>query len=448
MSEAPSLVQPPAVGKLRALKLPAIAERTLKSGLRIVVARKPGIPLVEARVAIPLCRGGDSGEPAQRRVFANALLTGTAERSELQIAEDLQSMGASLNVSADADDLNLSGSVLSTQVSPFLDLLAEVVMQPTFPDDDVNVQRDRTAQEVMMIRSQPAGLAQIALSKRLFGKHPYGAALPTPQTVSKVKPSDLKKLHKERVVPKGSVVVLVGDISPQRGLDLVEQAFEGWKGRATAVSLPPVPELKSGPVNLVHREGGVQSTIRLARFGLEPTAEDYPKLLLANLIFGGYFAARLSDNIREDKGYTYGIYSTMQTQRHASLLAIGTDVATDVTVPTLVELHYEMGRMVALPPKPAELDAAKKYQSGTLAMSVNTQAYLASQLLSIAKRGQPFEFLRELPKLVENVTAADVQEISWKFLGQQSFATVIVGDANTVKPRLESYMPVKVVEAG
>ena len=448
MSDAPSLVQPPAVGKLRALKLPSIADRTLKSGLRVIVARKPGIPLVEARVAVPVGRGGDSGQPAHRRVLGNALLAGTAERSALQIAEDLQSMGASLDVGADADDLVLSGSVLSTQISPFLELLAEVVTQPTFPDDDVSIERDRTAQEVTLIRSQPAGLAQIALSKRLFPKHPYGAGLPTPQVVNRVTAAQLRSFHKERIVPKGSVVILVGDISPQRGLDLVEQAFEGWKGRSAAVGLPSVSELKTGPAELVHREGAVQSTIRVARFGLEPTDADYAKLLVANLIFGGYFAARLSDNIRENKGYTYGIYSTMQNLRHASLFAIGTDVAGEVTVPTLVELHYEMGRMVALPPTPAELDAAKKYHSGMLAMSVNTQAVLATQLLVIAKRGQPFEFLRELPKLVEKVTAADVQEISWRFLGPPSFVTVIVGDAQSVKPRLESYMPVKVVEAG
>ena len=168
MNIAPSLVSPPAVGKLRALKLPAIAERTLKSGLHVVVARKPGIPLVEARVAVPVCRGGDSGDPARRRVMANTLLSGTARRDALQIAEDLQSMGASLDVGADADDLTLSGSVLSTQISPFLALLAEVVTQPVFPDNDVSIQRDRTAQEVMMIRSEPGGLASIALGKRLY----------------------------------------------------------------------------------------------------------------------------------------------------------------------------------------------------------------------------------------------------------------------------------------
>lgn len=448
MNVAPSLVQPPAVGKLRALKLPAIAERTLKSGLHVVVARKPGIPLVEARVAVPLCRGGDSGAPAQRRVLGNSLLAGTDRRSALQIAEDLQSLGASLDVGADADDLNLSGSVLSTQISPFLDLLAEVIISPAFPDHDVSIERERTAQEVTLTRSQPAGLAQIALAKRLFGRHPYGAGLPTPETVMKVTPAQLRTFHKERVLPKGSVLVLVGDISPQRGLDLVEQAFGDWKGRGAAVGLPAVDPLKSGPVNFVHREGSVQSTIRVARFGLEPKDQDYAQLLVANLIFGGYFAARLSDNIREDKGYTYGIYSSLQAQRYASMLAIGTDVATGVTVPTLVELHYEMGRMVALPPKPEELEAAKKYQAGTLAMSVNTQAYLASQLLGVVKRGQSFEFIRELPKLVEKVTADDVLDVSTRFLAPPSYATVIVGDASAVVPRLENYLPVKQVEAG
>lgn len=448
MSALPSFVQPPAVGKLRALKLPAIAERTLKSGLHVVVARKPGVPLVEARVAVPMCRGGDSGEPVRRRVLANALLSGTTKRTALQIAEDLQSMGASLHAGADADDLTLSGSVLSTQVAPFLDLVAEVISSPTFPEDEVTIERERTAQEVMLIRSQPAGLAQMALSKRLFGRHPYGGGLPTPEVVMRVTPAQLRAFHKERVVPKGSVLILVGDISPQRGLDLVEAAFSDWKGRGAAVGLPPVAELKSGPVHVVHREGSVQSSIRVARFGLEPKDENYARLLVANLIFGGYFGARLSVNIREDKGYTYGIYSLMQAQRHAAILAVATDVATDVTLPTLVELHYEMGKMVALPPTADELDAVKKYQAGTLAMSVNTQASLASQLLGVVKRGQSFEFLKELPTLVQKVTAEEVHDIAARFLAPPSYATVIVGDANAVLPRLEPYLPAKVVEAG
>jgi zinc protease len=439
----PSLVSPPPVGKLRALKLPAIEERKLKNGLRVVVARKPGVPLVEARLAVPLARNGSSGDVGVRRLFANALITGTSNRSALKIAEDLQSMGASLDTGADSDDLSVYGSVLSTQVAPFLDLMAEVVTDPVFPDDETAIMADRTAQEIMLTLSQPSGLAQIAFAKRMFGKHPYGAGLPKPESVMKIGRSKLADFHTERIVPKGAVLVLVGDITPKRGLDLAEQAFGSWKGRSGVGELPEVAPLKAGPVELVHREGSVQATIRTGRFGLPPEDADYPKLLLANLIFGGYFAARLSDNIREDKGYTYGIYSSLQNFRRASLVAVGTDVATDVTVATLVELHYEMGRMVALPPKPEELEGAKKYQAGTLAMSVNTQSYLASQLLALLKRGQSVERLKELPKEVEQVTAEDVQEISSRFLGASGFATVIVGDADVIGPKLGSYMEVK-----
>jgi len=448
VNASPSLVDLPAVGKLRALKLPALAERTLKNGLRIVVARKAGVPLVEARLAVPLCRGGDSGEVGTRRLLANILLGGTSTRSALKIAEDLQSMGASLDTGADADDLSVYGSVLATQITPFLELMAEVVTGPTFPDDELSVQADRTAQEINLILSQPSGLAQMAFAKRLYGTHPYGAGLPKPESILKISRNKLSDYHSERVLPKGSVLVLVGDINPKHGLDRAEQAFSGWKGRGAAIGLPEVQPLKPGPVQIVHRPGGVQSTIRVGRFGLSPDHADYPALLLANLIFGGYFAARLSDNIREDKGYTYGIYSSLQSSRAASVVAVGTDVATDVTVATLVELHYEMGRMVALPPKPEELEAAKKYQAGTLAMSVNTQSYLASQLLALLKRGQDVERLRELPKLVEQVTAEQVQEISGRFLAASGFATVIVGDAEAVEPKLANYMPTKVIKGG
>ncbi len=437
-------VQPPTVGPLPPIRLPAVADVVLPNGLRVVAARRPGVPRFEARLHVPTARGGTPADPARRLVLAGAILGGTSRRSSIQIAEDLQAMGGGLDASANSEELVLAGSALASEIGAFLELLGEVVATASYPNEEVLLQRERASQEVRLNRSQPAVIAQEAFQGRLYGRHPYGRPMPTPEAVARAGAGALRTLHSERVLPSGSVLIIVGDVPPGRAVAAATRAFAGWKGRRTKAGLPPATLRTDHPTLIVDRAGAVQTSIRIGGAALPRKHPGHPALSLANLVFGGYFAARLSDNIREKRGYTYGAYSLIQNRRAGSYFFITTDVGTEVTLPALVETRYELGRMVAEPPPAEELTAAKRYLAGTIAMGIGTQTGLAAYLSLLTANDLPIEYLREFPRQIERLTAEQVHEAAVEFLSPKHMATVLVGDGSRITRAIEAVDDIEV----
>jgi zinc protease len=435
-----SLVPP--LGPPPRVRSPRVAERTLDSGLRVVAVRKPAVPLVELRLRVPFT-GTAPTYPARATLLADTMLTGTVRRSQVELAEALQALGASLSVSVDADRLLLGGAVLSTGLRPLLDLVAEVLTGATYPADRVTAERRRLLDRIAIARSQPSVLAREALRRRLFGDHPYARELPDLDTLAAVTPAQLRRLHGQRVVPAGAVLVLVGDLSPARALDVATAALHGWTGEAGRALPRPLPRVRPGPTVLVHRPGSVQSSIRLGGAALGRDDPAYPALQLANLVFGGYFSSRLVENIREDKGYTYSPHSRIDHGAAGSTLVVEADVATDVTAPALLEIGYELGRMAALRVTQSELDDVRQYAVGSLSLSVATQAGLASTLTGLLGVGLTADWLREHPVRLAKVTVDDVAEVADRILAPSRLAAVVLGDAEATEQRIAALCPVE-----
>ena len=437
----------PEVPPLRAVKLPTVAERNLGNGLRLVAARRSGVPRLEARLLVPSARNGKPPDAARATVFGKTLLAGTEQRTSVQIAQELQRLGGGLEAAVDAEDVVIYGSALSSELPRFLALLSEVVTQATHPSDEVALQRDVAAQEITLALSQPATLARRALMRRLFGDHPYGQPLPSPEAVAAVKPGQLRKFQDKRLRPEGAILVLVGDVQPSRALDLAEAALASWEPGGGTPGLP-VPTIGAPTTTLlVDRPGSVQTNLRIGGPAIGRTDPDYPSLALANLVFGGYFVSRLVDNIRERRGYTYSPGSGVQQYRQASFFSIQADVGTDVTGPALVETRYELNRMLAGPIEPAELLSAKRYLSGTLSMSIQTQSGLASYLGTLAESNLPIEHLRDFPAAVDALTEDEVIDAARRFLDPRKLTTVMVGDASKIQPVVAAFDDVEVVPA-
>jgi len=429
----------PEVGRFRPTRLPAVAERTFAGGLRALAVRKPGIPLVQARMMLPAPRpaAGDA-DRARQLVLAPALLSGTTRRDSVEVAEALQRMGASVGFSVDSEDLRLQGSTLAPALAEFLTLVGELLAEPAFPGGEVAVERARKAQEVELRRAEPAVVARAALKRRVFGTHPYAGGLPDPAVVAQVRAPDLRRYFTGRVRARGGVLVLVGDLRPARALDVAEAALGPWSGASGAAALPPLPPVEPGPIVLVDRPGAAQSNVRIAgpaRTRLDP---GLPALQLATMIFGGYFSSRLVENIRERHGYTYSPRSWIEHQPLGSLLNVSADVGTAVTAPALLETRYELGRMATVPVGQDELDGARRYLIGTTALSTQTQAGLADYLLALTVAGVGLDYLRDLPRRLQQVTVADVAAAAAEHLAPARLATVILGDAAAVRPGLEA----------
>ncbi|SCL68973.1 M16 family metallopeptidase [Micromonospora chersina] len=429
----------PALGPNRRLKLPKQAERTLDNGLTVIAVRRSAIPLVELRLWMPfgrthLARGG---------MLAQTLLSGTETHTATQLAAELQKVGGGLSAGVDPDRLMLSGASLVTGLDRMLELLADVLTGATYPADWVETERDRLVDRIQVAQSQPAHLARTALLKRIYGRHPYAVQTPEPDQVRAVKPPVLRRLHAERVHPAGAVLVLVGDVQPERALDAAERALSGWQGDGQPAELPPAPPLEPGPLLLVDRPGSVQSSLRIALPAVPRTHPDHAALQLANLVFGGYFSSRWVENIREDKGYTYGPHSLVEHSVAGSVLVAAAEVATEVTAPALLETLYELGRLATVPPKPDELEQARQYALGTLQLGMSTQAGLASLTSAYAGNGLRLDFLAEHAARLAAATVDDVTAAAARYLAPAQAVTVVLGDAERVADSLATLTPVR-----
>ncbi len=433
----------PEISPPSAMKVPAPKVRTLGNGLAVWAVRKPGIPLVQLRLVLPTSRTRTGPtERARQRLLARTLLAGTRRSSQNDLAARLQGIGGGLAAGADAEDLSLSGSALSTELVPLLEMVHEVLAESTFPADEVAVEQRRLQEELAMAASQPSTIARLAVTSRVYGSHPYGDPLPSGEEVGRVTRGQLAAYLRNRASPDGGHLVLVGDVPAGRLLDAAEAALGSWSSGPPASGLPAPPPFSPGPIVLVDRPGSVQTSIRLAGPALPRQHPDAAALALALTIFGGSFSSRLNANLREDKGWTYSPSAGIEHLQSASLLTVSAEVATEVTAPSLVEIAYELGRMATLPATADELDAARRYRTGSTALSLQTQSGLATQLVVLAAAGLDAAWLRGMPRRFTRVTLGDVLRVSRLHLAPGRLVTVLVGDAERIGDEVGALAPI------
>ncbi|NJC81263.1 insulinase family protein [Planosporangium mesophilum] len=400
--------------------------------------RRPAVPLVEVRLRLPFARA----HLARTAVLTQTMLSGADGLTGVEIAAELQKVGGGLNSGADPDRLLLSGNSLTAGLERLLEIMSSVLTGASYPSGEVATERGRLADRIRVALSQPSHLAREALLKRIYGRHPYAVQTPTPEQVVSVTPGALRKLHAERIHPAGAILVIVGDVTPNKAIAAAERALSAWTGDGKDVELPAVPELEPGPLTLVDRPDAVQSSLRVALPAVPRTHPDHAPLQLANLIFGGYFSSRWVENIREDKGYTYGPHSLIEHAVAGSSLTVAAEVATEVTGPALLETMYELGRLASLPPREDELEQARQYALGTLQLGMSTQAGLAGLAVTYAGFGLRLDYLADHAGRLAKVSVDEVGAAAARYLAPARAVSLVLGDAERIEPSLSALTPV------
>lgn len=434
----------PALERNRRLSLPKAAERTLPNGLTVIAIRRSSVPLVELRLRIPTPAARLSHpQVARAALLSQTLFSGTSTMSTVDIAAELQKVGGALAAGYDPDRLLISGNGLVSGLDRILAILAEVLTGAGYPGPEVSTERERLIDRIQVARSQPAHLARVALLRRIYGNHPYALQTPSPTQVGAVTPGALRALHAERLHPAGSTLVIVGDLPPAKALDAAEAELSTWNGGGKQVRQPASPPLVPGPLTLVDRPQAVQSSLRLALPAVARTHPDHAALQLANLVFGGYFSSRWVENIREDKGYTYSPHSMIEHATAGSTLMLAAEVGTAVTAPAMVETLYELGRLATLPPGKDELEQARQYAIGGLALGVSTQSGLAGLASTYAGFGLRLDFLAEHSARLAKVTREEVAGAAARYLAPSRAVALVLGDAELVEPSLAAVLPLE-----
>jgi len=388
--------------------------------------------------------GGDSNDPAELSglsdMMAHLLTEGTAHRTSLQIAEEVERLGATLSVSSTSDFATIGASSLAVYVDEILELIADVTLQPSFPQNEIDLARENTKQMLIQQRAQPNFLASERVAKVMFGQHPYARISPTPESLDAMTRDKFIDFHHKSFASDNAVLVIVGDVDPDEMAAKIERLFGRWTGVSiTQPSFPAPPTGAARILYVIDRPGSAQSNIVIANAGITRTSSDYFPMLLMHTILGANASSRLFMNLREEKGYTYGAYSSLDARRLAGTFRATAEVRTPVTGASLHEFFYELNRIRDDRVPDQELQNAKSYLMGVFPIRIETQDGLIDQLTSVKMFDLPDDYLHTYRDSVNAVTAEDVQRVAQQHVTPDRAAIVIVGDAREIEDQIKDY---------
>ena len=441
----PALAQDrPAVGPERPFQLAPRVERTLPNGLRVIAARQAAIPKVSITLTV---LSGYSNDPADltglASLTADLIQEGTKTKSSRQIRREVFGMGGSLTAAASQDFTSISARGLSEFAPRLIDLVADVAMNPTIPEDEVAILKQQHLQQAAQQKASPQFLANRTFRRELFGTHPYARTSETEASLQAMDRAKLVAFHRDHYRPNNAFVLIVGAIEPEAAIAAAEKAFGGWaRGDVPAPSFAPPPPPGGRKVFFVQRPNSIQSSIALGNIAAKRSDPRWYELTLANTIYGGAFNSRIVRNIREEKGYTYSPQSSLTGFADAGFYRFAADVRNDVTGATLTEVFKEIDKMRAEGSDGAELQGAKQYLRGIFPIQTATQAGLSATLNNVYVFGLPKDYPETFRAKIAAVTPAQVKSASSTVLGSENSVIAIVGDYAKVKDQLAAYKDV------
>jgi zinc protease len=440
-TQTETLKQPPPPLPPRPIKLPTTSETTLPNGLLVLVVQDQRLPLVSYRLAL---RSGDAHDPADLPGLADmltGLLTeGTQSRTSREIADEVARIGATLQAGANSDYTTVAASSLTTFSDEILELLADVALRPVFPENEVELTKQNTKESLKQQRAQPSFLATEMVAKVMFGSHPYSVTAPTPEAIDATTRERLIEFHRSKFIPNNAVLLVAGDVEHDELLKRIESLFGSWQpGAVPSDEFPAPPKRAARSAYVIDRPGSAQANIVIANSGITRTNGDYFPLLVMHTVLGANASSRLFMNLREEKGYTYGAYSSLDARRTAGTFRATAEVRTAVTGDSLKEFFYELGRIRTEPVSEKEIDDAKSYLTGVFPIRLETQEGLIDQLLQIKMFGLPDNYLDTYRSNIQSVTREQIQEVANKYVRPDEAAIVIVGDAAQLTEQIKPY---------
>jgi zinc protease len=425
-------------------RLPVASERTLKNGLRVIVAHDGTLPLVTAQVTI---KAGASVDPAGRAGLADFTATllnqGAGSRTAEQVARDIEALGAQINANAGWDGTRIDLSSLTAKLPAAMAIFADVVRRPTFAPEEIERLRARTLDSLEVALQQPGELARFVAADVVFAGTPYGhVAGGTPASVKRFARPDIAAFHQTWYRPDDAILVLAGDITPEQGFALAEKAFGDWA--APRSPLPPIPEAapQAKPrVVAIDLPGTGQAAVDLYVPALKRTDPRYYRTLVANAVLGGGYSARLNEEVRVKRGLSYGANSTLDARTGVGPIAASSQTKNESAVEVAELMLQQMASLKTDPPKAEELAARKATLTGGFNRSVASNEGLASYLSNLALRGVELNEINRYSPNVDAVTAEEVRAMAGEVLDPARATLVIAGDAKAFEAALKAKYP-------
>ena len=431
----------PVPGADRPFHFPRIVKRVLANGLELRAVRHRSVPIVSIVLMVP---GGSAVDPADAHglvsITAGLLDEGSRGQSALDIADRVARIGGDLDLEAGMDSVVIGLTTLDRFFETGLELVHEIVTAPNLDNDDFNRIRNLRLERLKQMKDHAAALAERAYARVLYGSHPYGhLALGSEAALTAMTVDGVRAMHAAMFAPAGATLVVVGDRPEEELLDTAAKMFDPWRAGLSpapidrdAALLPP-PAMPSVKLGVVARPGAAQSELRIGHACAPRSTPDYPALLILNSILGGDFVSRLNSNLRESKGYTYGVRTGFNLRRGIGPFVVQTSVGTDVTGPAvqeaLAEIHAIGGDR---PATPEEVSIAFASLSLGYPRAFETSGQVARSVAQLALHNLPDSYFEDFVPRLSRITAEDVAAAARKYLVPGKMTTLIVGDLDKI----------------
>jgi predicted Zn-dependent peptidase len=432
------------------VKLPRPIETTLPNGINLMILEDHRFPLVT--VQFDISGAGPMNEPAGQPGLAWAtarmLTEGTKTRTSKQIAEQIDSLGASLSASSafGSSSTIVAASGLSDKFNDWFALTTDVLLHPSFPADELAQYQSRAKSTLLQQRGQPGFLANQTMSRALYGAFPAAVVSATPESLDSLTPAMLAEWHDKHFAPQNSILAISGDVNAETLIPKLRQWLAEWQRSKAPVEFPagPPPATKE-KIFLIDRPASVQTTLLMGNLAIDRTSPDYPALVVLNEVLGAGAASRLFLNLREEKGYTYGVYSNLIARKYAGPWTAGGDLRTEVTDGAMTEFLRELNRIRDEKVPEDELDAARRSVVARFALSLESPTQVIGAAITRKAYKFPADYWDKYPAQIASIKAEDVQRVARKYIDPATMQLVAVGDAGKIKPILEKYGPVEIV---
>jgi predicted Zn-dependent peptidase len=426
-------------------RFPRIARRTLANGLDLRAVSHQSVPVASIVLLVP---GGSSVDPPDAHglvsLTAGLLDEGSRGQSALDIADRVARIGGDLDLDVGTDAVVIGLTTLDRFLGTGLELLREIVTEPNLANDDFNRLRNLRLERLRQLKDHAGAMAERAFARVVYGDHPYGHLThgsEAPLTAMTVE--QIRHMHAALFAPQGSTLIVVGERPEDELLDAAAGAFDAWHASVSPLdidrfaALAPPPERPSTPFAVVARAGAAQSELRIGHACAARSTPDYPAILLLNTILGGDFVSRLNSNLREHKGYTYGVRTGFSLRRGIGPFAMQTSVGTDVTAPALEQAWLEIRDIATTRPATAD-EVARAFASVSKGYprGFETGGQIARSVAQLALHGLPDTYFEEFVPRLATVTAEDITRAAQRYLDPTRMTTVIVGDVDKIAESL------------
>ena len=437
---------PPPPAPPRSATFPKPVEQTLPNGLRVIVIERHESPLVSAQVFIKSGAEVDPPELAGLADMTASLLTkGTQSRDATKIAEEVESLGGSLESSARWDSSVAEVGVMSSNISPATEILADVVRRPTFKSEEVERLRQQQLDSLTLALGAPGSIARFVAARVVFGDSPYGHPLSgTTESLTRITAADIAKMHSRFYRPDNAIFVIGGDITAKDAFALAMKFFGDWQKPSE-----PLPSLsaemkdatlKTGRIVVIDKPDAGQAAVFLARTGINRRDPDYFRGIVANSVLNGY-SGRLNQEIRIKRGLSYGAGSTLDTRRDVGPFVANAQTKNESGAQVADLLLSEIGRLSSAPPNDAELTPRKAVLIGNFSRNLETAQGLVNQVASLALYGLSLDEINSYINNVQAIGSADVQKFAGTRLDAKTANIIIVGNAKLFLPELQKKYP-------